>query len=107
MTEYVAVAKVSDFDDVSIRSYTILGKKVGVIKRKDGSFYAIEVACKHQGADLTSGTIVKNIATCYRHQWQYDLETGECLNHDSAPLRHYDLIIEDEKIKVSLTAIDE
>ncbi len=107
MTDYIKIAKVSDFNNKSIQSYSILGKKVGVIKRKDGSFYAIEVSCKHQGADLTAGTIVGNIATCHRHQWKYDLETGECLNHESPPLRRYDLKIEENSIKVSLTPVDE
>ncbi len=104
--DYITVAKVSDFEKKSIISYSILGKKVGVIRRKDGSFYAIEVSCKHQGADLTAGTIVGNIATCYRHQWKYDLETGECINHESPPLRRYDLKIENNKIMVSLTPQD-
>lgn len=99
---YITIAKTTDFADVSIRSYSIFGKKIGIIKRRDGSFYAIDVACKHQGADLTAGTIVNNIATCHRHQWQYNLETGECLNHESLPLRRYPLIIEKDSIKISL-----
>ncbi len=106
MSDYIAIAHIDDFDTVSIRSYSIMGKKIGIIKREDGSFYAIEVSCKHQGADLTKGMIRNNIATCARHQWKYDLETGECLNHESPPLRHHDLQIEEGKIKVSLTPID-
>lgn len=104
--EYIAIAHVSDFKTTSVKSYSILGRKVGIIKRDDGSFFATEIACKHQGADLTTGTIIGNIATCPRHQWQYDLETGQCLNHDSPPLRRFRLIIENDSIKVSLSAED-
>lgn len=107
MTEFVKIAKVADFDDCTIRSFSLMGKKIGVIKRADGSFYAIEVNCKHQGADLTTGTITDNIATCPRHQWRYDLETGQCLNHASPPLRHYRLEVDGEDIKVSLFPDDE
>lgn len=107
MTDFIKIAKTSDFDKKSIRSYSIFGKKIGIIKRKDGSFYAIDVACKHQGADLTAGTIENNIATCHRHQWQYNLITGECLNHDSPPLRRYSLVIEGDTIKVRLTNDDD
>lgn len=106
-SEYITIAKIQDFLDISIRSYTIFGKKIGIIRRENGSFYAIEIACKHQGADLTAGTIVNNIATCHRHQWQYDLETGECLNHDSPPLRKYGLVIEGDNIKVSISPLEE
>jgi nitrite reductase/ring-hydroxylating ferredoxin subunit len=100
--QFVKIAKVTDFEIIKIKSYSMLGRKVGVIKRADGSFYAIEVACKHQGADLTNGTIKNGIATCPRHGWQYDLETGECLNEVSSNLRHHELKIEDGVILVSL-----
>jgi nitrite reductase/ring-hydroxylating ferredoxin subunit len=102
VSEYIKIAKVSDFTNVTIRSYSIIGKKIGVIKRSDGTFYAIDVACKHQGADITKGPIVNNVATCPRHQWQYDLETGKCLNHDSPDLRRYPLKIDNDSILVSL-----
>ncbi|MDJ0622032.1 MAG: Rieske (2Fe-2S) protein [Desulfocapsaceae bacterium] len=106
-SEYIAIARVSDFKNSSIRSYNLFGKKIGIIKRENGSFYAIEIACKHQGADLTAGAIVNNIATCHRHQWKYNLETGECLNHDSPPLRRYGLVIEGDSIKVSTCPLEE
>ena len=107
VSEYITVAKIIDFKNVSIRSYCFLGKKIGIIKRQDGSFQAIEIACKHQGADLTAGKIENYIATCHRHQWQYNLLTGECLNHDSPPLRRYPLIIEQGIIKIALVPLDD
>ena len=100
--QFIKLGKVTDFEVIKIKSYSMLGRKVGVIKRPDGSFYAIEVGCKHQGADLTLGTIKDGIATCPRHGWQYDLETGECLNENSSPLRRHELKIEDGCIWVSL-----
>ena len=104
---YFTVATIDDFKDVSIRSYSLFGKKIGVVKRKDGSFHAIEIGCKHQGADLTKGEIVDFIATCHRHQWKYSLLTGECLNHDSPPLRRYPLIVEKDTIKIGFMPLDD
>jgi nitrite reductase/ring-hydroxylating ferredoxin subunit len=104
--ESIAIARISDFDKISIKSYSILGRKVGIIKRDDGSYYATEAACKHQGADLTAGTIENNIATCPRHKWQYDLETGQCLNHDSPPLRRFLLVIDNDTIKISTAPVE-
>ncbi len=100
--QFVKVGKVTDYETIKIKSFSLLGKKVGVIKRSDGSFYAIEVGCKHQGADLTNGKMKNGIATCPRHGWQYDLESGECLNEDSPKLRRHDLKIEDGVIWISL-----
>jgi len=104
--EYIVIARVSDFENISIKSFSIFGRRIGIIKRDDSSYYATEIACKHQGADLTTGTIENNIATCPRHKWQYDLETGQCLNHDSLPLRRFPLIIENDIIKISLSPIE-
>lgn len=104
--EFIKVAVIDDFKTKNIKSLSVLGKKVGIFKRDDGSFYAIETGCKHQGADLLKGKIESGTATCPRHGWEYDLETGECTNHDSLKLRKYDVKIEGDDIKISLTPMD-
>lgn len=104
--QYVKIAKVSDFAERNHRSFSILARKIGVFKSSDGEFFAIEVACKHQNWDLTTGRVDGMIAECPRHGWRYDLSTGECLNHDSTPLRKYGLRVEGDDIYVSLTPLD-
>lgn len=105
--EYVRIAGTSDFASTRIRSYTLLGKKVAIVRLDDGNYLAIEASCKHQGADLTTGELRGTVAICPRHQWMYDLVSGECLNHDSLPLRKYGLRVEGENILVSLRPLDE
>lgn len=104
--EFIKVAVMSDFKTKDMKSLSVLGKKVGVFKRDDGSFYAIETGCKHQSADLLRGKIESGVVTCPRHGWQYDLETGECTNHDSPKLRQYAVKIEGDEIKISLAPVD-
>lgn len=104
--EYIRIAKINDFATSSIKSFSLFGKKVGIVKNPDGSFYGIEIACKHQGADLTKGKIEGFIATCHRHQWQYDLQTGKCLNHESPRLRKYAVDIRGEDIYISVRTIE-
>jgi len=99
---YLKLATTDEFENIKVKSLSVVGKKIGIFKREDGSFYAMEIGCKHQGADITKGSISNNIATCPRHGWQYNLETGECLNRDSPKLRKHELIIEGNDIKVSL-----
>lgn len=104
--KWVRLAKASDFERTRWRSYSVMARKVGIIKREDGSFYAIEVSCKHQNWDLTTGTLEGTIATCPRHFWKYDIETGKCLTHDSTPLRRYALKVEGDDIYVSLLPVE-
>ena len=90
----VPIAKVSDFKDKRFKTFKLLGKNVAIFKESDGTFFAMEVTCKHQGADLTEGKLEGNILTCPRHQWRYDISTGECLtNPTTLPLRRHALEI--------------
>lgn len=104
--QYIKVAKTGDFDSVRIRTFTILARIVGVVKDRDGSFYAIEFGCKHQNANLDTGCIRGDVATCPRHGWIYNIRTGECLNQRSAPLRRYGLKVEGENILITMRPIE-
>lgn len=104
--DYIKVAKVNDFEDKHIKSYSIMGKKIGVVREDNGTFFAVEVGCKHQSADLTEGKIDGLVVTCPRHHWMYNLATGKCLNHDSVDLRRHALKIEDGNIFISLLPIE-
>lgn len=92
--EYVKLGRVADFGTARIRSYSVLGRYIGIVRNPDGTYFATEISCKHQNADLSTGPIRGNIVTCPRHGWRYDLNTGECLNQMSARLRRHDLRIE-------------
>ena len=100
---YIELSKTSDFAGTKIKSFSVMGKKIGVVKEADNQFFAIEIACKHQGADLSQGKLEGDVLTCPRHGWQYNLKTGVCLNHDSPRLKKHDVVIEGHAIKVSLT----
>jgi nitrite reductase/ring-hydroxylating ferredoxin subunit len=104
--KWVRLAKVSAFEGVRWRSYSVMARKVAIVRRPDGSFYAIEASCKHQNWDLTTGEVKGNIVTCPRHFWKYDIETGHCLTHDSTRLRRYALKVEGDDIYVSLTPVE-
>lgn len=63
---------------------------MGIRQAADGTVSALELACRHQGADLSAGQRDRDrtsIVTCPRHAWRYDLETGACLTDPALPLR--------------------
>ncbi len=105
--DYVKVAKVTDFDEVAMRSYRILARHVGVFKEEDGSFYAIETGCKHANANLLGGKRDGDVVTCPMHGWKYNLKTGACVWGTGASLRRYALKIEDGCIYISCFPIEE
>ena len=102
MNDYVKVASVAEFQKKSHKTVKLVGRLVGIIKRADGSYFAREANCKHQGADLLTDFRGGDTACCPRHQWRYNLESGECLTNDSPPLKKYGLKREGNDILVSM-----
>lgn len=105
--DYIKIATINDFINHNIKTVSIFGIKVGIIKRSNDEYYAIEVGCKHQGADITKGHISGDIATCPRHGWKYNLLTGECLNQNTTKLKKYGIKIEDGNIFISSKSLVE
>ena len=99
---FVFVGRLNDFNDAPMKSVRIMGKPVAVFRRSDGTFFSREMACKHQGADLTQSKVTGNRVTCVRHGWQYDLTTGQCINRDSPPLREHEVTVEEDALFVAL-----
>ncbi len=105
--DYIKAANVNEFKNNRIKSVNILGRKVGIIKDQNSEFHAIEVGCKHQGADITKGHISGDVATCPRHGWKFNLSTGECLNHNASKLKKYGLKIEGDVIMITSKPLPE
>ncbi|MFA6245080.1 MAG: Rieske (2Fe-2S) protein [Candidatus Hydrogenedentales bacterium] len=105
--QYVKIAKVTDFDEVRFKKFKLVARNVAIFKDAEGVFFATEISCKHQNWDLTTGRFEGDIVTCPRHQWVYNIRTGDCLTHDSTRLRRYGLKVEGEDIFITLTPIEE
>ncbi len=103
--DFVKAGTLDEFEHITHKVIKLIGRPVGIIKRADGTFLAIEASCKHQGADLLADYRGGRVAVCPRHKWEYDLETGRCLNHDSLPLKKYQIRIEGDDILVSMLPV--
>jgi nitrite reductase/ring-hydroxylating ferredoxin subunit len=84
-----------------------LGRQVGLFRDEAGEPRAIEVACRHQNADLTLGERSGTLVTCPRHGWVYDLATGACLTEPWARLRRFAVREEEGTVWIDLTPLDE
>lgn len=46
----------------------------------NGEFYAIEDTCTHDGAEIASGTLEKDVIVCPRHGARFCIKTGRVLS---------------------------
>jgi len=106
LSQYIKLATLDEFRSKRIQSYQVLAKFVAIVKEPNGDFYATEIACKHNNADLTTGAFKGDVVRCPRHGWVYDIKTGECLNASSSPLRRHDLKIVGRDMWVSMHPVE-
>ncbi|HKY31299.1 MAG TPA: Rieske 2Fe-2S domain-containing protein [Candidatus Polarisedimenticolia bacterium] len=70
-----------------------------------GVFYAMEDACRHMKAPLSTGRVEGTTLTCSWHGWKYDLTTGACHEKAWGCVRTFPVTIEDGVVMVSDEAI--
>ena len=76
------------------------------IFRLEGSLYALDGMCAHQGGPIAQGTIEGGCVTCPWHGWQYELKTGiQTINRQ--PLQKtYEVREQDGCVEVLLPTAD-
>jgi nitrite reductase/ring-hydroxylating ferredoxin subunit len=65
-----------------------------------GEFHAIENFCPHKAAPLADSRLYGNIVECNLHGWRFDVRNGECFTKKGCSIESYEVLIEDEMIKI-------
>ncbi len=53
--------------------------RIYALFHRDGTIYAIDGICPHQGGPLAEGEVKGSVVTCPWHGWQFELRTGQSL----------------------------
>ena len=72
------VATIQDLPPGSVRTVGIAGRSIAIFN-VDGTFYAIDNDCTHDGAPLSEGVVVDGCVVCPWHAAEFDLATGKAL----------------------------
>ena len=65
-----------------------------------GELYAIENFCPHKAAPLADSRLYGNTVECDLHGWRFDVRSGECFTKKGCSIETYEVLIEDEMIKI-------
>lgn len=68
----------------------------------DDRIYAYADACPHQKSRLSEGSVLGSTLRCARHQWEFDVRTGQGINPRSACLRAFFVVVEGGDIHVDV-----
>ncbi len=78
MAEWADVAAVSEFPPGTHKVVDVNDVMIAVFN-VEGTFYAIEDVCTHDGGILTGGPVSGCIITCPRHGATFDIRDGAAL----------------------------
>ena len=103
MANYIEVANLEQLPPGRGTTVSIEGKEIALFN-VDGTVYAMDDACLHQGVSLGISKLEGNIVTCRGHGWKYDVTTGSTYPVPGIGVAAYPVKVVDGKIMV---AIDE
>ena len=78
MTSWVTAAHADELAPGQWRAVDVDGTQI-VVFNLDGSYYAIEDVCTHDGGQLTGGHVEGDQIVCPRHGARFCIRTGEAL----------------------------
>jgi nitrite reductase/ring-hydroxylating ferredoxin subunit len=72
---WVELARSDAIDEGSAIELVADGQILAIF-RYEGTLYALDGMCAHQGGPIAEGTVEGGCVTCPWHGWQYELKTG-------------------------------
>ncbi len=101
MAEFVEVASLDQVPPGSGTSFTVAGKGVAVFN-VEGTIYAMDDTCQHQGSSLGAGQLNGNVVTCRAHGWRYNVTTGSLTTSPGYGVASYPAKVVEGKILVAV-----
>jgi nitrite reductase/ring-hydroxylating ferredoxin subunit len=101
MAEFVRVASLSELAPGTAKAVEVKGKAIALFN-VEGTIYATDNTCLHQGGPLGEGELMGGVVICPWHQWEYNVRTGELVGDSSVKITTYPVQIEGSDIKVAV-----
>jgi nitrite reductase (NADH) small subunit len=101
MARFVRVAATTEIPAGQGKTVEVDGKQIAVFNC-DGTFYAIDNTCKHQGGPLGEGELDGTVVTCPWHGWTYDVTTGASPDDESCSVDRYEVKIDGDGVMVGI-----
>ncbi len=70
--------------------------------RVDGEVLCIDNRCPHAGGFLGMGSVEGCQVRCPRHDWAFDLRTGECLSDPLYDVRRYQVKVKEGMVSIGV-----
>jgi 3-phenylpropionate/trans-cinnamate dioxygenase ferredoxin subunit len=101
MSDFVKIATVGEIPVNGSKLVEIEDVRIAVFNL-DGTFYAIEDVCTHDGGPLVEGEIVNGCQVqCPRHGARFDIRTGDAVSFPAfSPTTTYEVRVENGDVLI-------
>jgi nitrite reductase/ring-hydroxylating ferredoxin subunit len=101
MANWIKLAPVSEVPPATAKECVAEGRVIAIFN-VNGTFYALDGVCPHQGGPLGRGELGGCIVTCPWHGWQFDVRTGQHQFNTQIVQPHFPIRVEADWILVDL-----
>jgi NAD(P)H-dependent nitrite reductase small subunit len=101
MANFVKVAQTSEIPSGQGKCVEVDGKRIAIFN-VDGSYYAIDDVCPHQGGPLSEGELGGTVVTCPWHGWEYDVSTGVNSDDPEVKQEQFEVKVDGDDILVAV-----
>ena len=103
MPEFKTVAKVSEVEPGSLKQVELDGDTQVCLANVDGTFYAINGECSHEGGPLGGGVLDGTFVSCPWHMGEFDVTTGEVTGPPpDEPVAKYEVRIQGDDVQLAV-----
>lgn len=91
------IAGLSELPDGEVSFFPCDGRHVFIYRNGD-ALRVYDSRCPHQVTDIPHLALEGKRLTCPKHDWAFDIETGDCVAVGNRPLRQFDHKVEDGRV---------
>ena len=91
------VAAVADIPMEEAAYFEVDGRHLFVYRTEE-EIRVYDSRCPHQVTDIPHLSLEGKTLTCPKHEWAFDIETGECIAKGKRPLRRFDHKVEGDRL---------
>jgi len=97
----ITIAKTTEIPENEGRAFPV-GDRMIAVFQVDGTFFAMDDFCPHQGASLSAGWIHDGCVACPWHAWRFQLTDGTWMDNPKIKTETYPVTIQGDDILVEL-----
>ena len=101
MANFVKVAQLNEVPAGQGKCVEVEGKRIALFNI-DGTVYAIDDVCPHQGGPISEGECEGKVVTCPWHGWEFDVETGVNRDDTDVVLEKFEVKVDGDDILIAL-----